>query len=479
MPTAVVIGAGPAGLTAALELIRNTNYTVEVFEADTAPGGLSRTVARGDDRFDIGGHRFFTKSKRVRDFWLSLLPLEGKAPDAESFLIRKRKSRILYEQKLFDYPLSLTPSTLKKLGIIRAGKILLSYIASTLRPEKNEKNLENFLINRFGSHLYKTFFKSYTEKVWGMPATSIDPAWGAQRIRGLSLFGALKNALIVERNPETSLIETFWYPAKGPGQIWDCATEEIKKKAEVHFGFRAVHMAVKEKRIDNIEFVERQTGRVIKRSPDAVISTIPIPELISSLSPAAPGNVLAAASGLQFRDFITVAVMTSRNGFDLTDNWIYVQDTNLRLGRVQIYPNWSSHLSKRKDKIWFGLEYFCQKDEELWSRSDEELAIFAFEELSKTGLLDNRQKMEEYHIIRTEKAYPAYNGSYGDFPAIVAFLNELENLFPVGRNGMHRYNNADHSCLAAMTAVDFLRGENISRSDIWSVNTEQEYHEKA
>ncbi|MDM7998227.1 MAG: NAD(P)/FAD-dependent oxidoreductase [Acidobacteriota bacterium] len=523
--TAVIIGAGPAGLTAAYELLKRTDIKPVIFECTGDIGGISKTVNYKGNRIDIGGHRFFSKSDRVMDWWRSMLPVQrpcerlpgsasqsvpdgpgdwhydANGPDPntvdEVMLIRSRKSRILYLRKLFDYPISLSLDTLSKLGFRRTAKIGASYLKARMAPIHQEKSLEDFLINRFGKELYATFFRDYTEKVWGTPCDQIKPEWGAQRIKGLSVTKALRHAagkmlssqpLKGNRNVETTLIEQFWYPKYGPGQLWETVARkivamggELRLRHRV-VGLRAEGGSIKEAQVHDVAADKRYSF-----AGDYFLSTMPVKDLIEGLKPAAPETVLAAARGLIYRDFITVGLLLKKlaltndavlNGGSNTipDNWIYVQEPDLKVGRLQIFNNWSPYMVEDPKTIWIGHEYFCTEGDAFWNRPDAEIINLAIEELGKISAMDKSNVLDST-LIRMPKAYPAYFGSYHQFPAIRDFVNGFENLFLVGRNGMHRYNNQDHSMLTAMAAVDKIAAGITEKADIWTINTEQEYHE--
>jgi protoporphyrinogen oxidase len=513
---AVIIGAGPAGLTAALELLRRTGIQPVVLEKSAYMGGISCTVNYKGNRIDIGGHRFFSKSDRVMDWWTSLLPVEhtshaehrlgyqnrertlrpaGSGPDAAAtdlvMLVRPRKSRILYLRKFFDYPLSLNLGTLKQMGVGRTVRAGISYLASAIWPVRPEVTLEDFLINRFGRHLYQTFFKSYTEKVWGVPCDQISAEWGAQRIKGVSLRKALAHGVkklagagssdVRQKESETSLIEKFLYPKFGPGQLW----EEVAKKVcsaggEILTGWSACRIHTSGDRVTGV--TARQENGELRHFPASyVFSTMPVRELVEALDAPVPQEVTEVSQGLIYRDFITVGLLLERfktreRGQSLTDNWIYIQEPDVLVGRMQIFNNWSPYLVRDASKVWIGLEYFCNETEDLWRLSDRKMIDLAVGEAEKIGILA-REDVLDATVIRMEKAYPAYFGTYGRFSEIREFVDRYENLFLVGRNGMHKYNNQDHSMLTAMTAVDNIVAGRRDKSNIWSVNTEVEYHE--
>ncbi len=531
---AIVIGAGPAGLTAAWELLDRTAIHPVVLEASDTLGGISRTAEYRGNRIDIGGHRFFSKSDRVMDWWLNILPQQGAParddrllgravplaeacrvrplgarraheippPDPEQtddvMLVRSRLSRIYFLGKFFPYPISLRRDTVLDLGLARVGRIGLSYAAARLRPIREERSLEDFLINRFGRELYRTFFEDYTEKVWGVPCRDIPPEWGAQRIKGLSITSALRHALqrslrrdasIAQKDTETSLIEQFLYPKLGPGQLWETAARQITAAGgEIRRNQRVVGLRVQDARIVSVTTEDPRSGDRAELEADLVFSSMPVRGLIRGMGDAPPVEVRDVAAGLPYRDFVTVGVLARRLKLrnetaiptlnDLVpDNWIYIQDRGVRLGRLQIFNNWSPYLVADPDTVWIGLEYFCNEGDTLWSKPDEEFARFAVEELASIGVVDPREVLDRV-VIRMPRTYPAYFGTYDRIDVVQRYLEGIENLVPIGRNGMHRYNNQDHSMLTAMIAVDGLAAGTLDRHAIWNVNAEDEYHEE-
>jgi protoporphyrinogen oxidase len=519
--TAIIIGAGPAGLTAALELLRRTRLKPIVLEKSEYMGGTSRTVTYRGNRIDIGGHRFFSKSDRVMDWWTSILPVEqtsdanhrlvyqsqersltakaaanGSAPDPEFedlvMLVRPRKSRIFYLRKFFDYPLNLNFATLRNLGAVRTVKAGLSYLASAIRPIRPEKTLEDFLINRFGRNLYRTFFKSYTEKVWGVPCDQISAEWGAQRIKGLSLRKALahhfqklfgkRQAEIGQKDTETSLIEKFLYPKLGPGQLWEeVANRVCAGGGEILTGWTVCGIHTSGDRVTGVT-ARSDSGERHFFPGQYVFSTMPVQELVQAFDTPAPAEVSKVSDGLMYRDFITVGLLLKRlaiggqNAGLLKDNWIYIQEPDVLVGRMQIFNNWSPYMVGDPDKVWIGLEYFCNDTDELWHKSDQDMIALAVAEVEKMGIAFSADCVDAT-VIRMEKTYPAYFGTYDRFHLVREFVDRYQNLFLVGRNGMHKYNNQDHSMLTAMTAVDNIVEGRRDKSNIWAVNTEMDYHE--
>ncbi|MDE1176795.1 MAG: NAD(P)/FAD-dependent oxidoreductase [Edaphobacter sp.] len=561
--TAIIIGAGPAGLTAALELLRRTDIKPIILEASDEIGGISRTIRYKGYRMDIGGHRFFSKSDRVMQWWIDLMPpasdndavisyqgqqrvvevpvdqpqhppLRGMGPLAREIeidtdteetdalgdedikehghtetvvthdpenpdlimLIRPRKSRIYYLRRFFDYPITLTATTLNNLGVTRTVKVGASYLKSRVTQITPEKSLEDFLINRFGRELYLTFFKSYTEKVWGTPCEKISAEWGAQRIKGLSLTTAVKHFVkktfagggkakgdIAQKGTDTSLIERFMYPKFGPGQLWEHVAEKvIAMGGEIHMQRTVDSIHCEGSRVVSIESVNAQ-GERETYSGDFFFSTMPMRDLVRAMDAPVPSNVREVSEGLEYRDFITVGLLVDKlkvkepDGGLLKDTWIYVQEPDVLLGRLQIFNNWSPYLVADPTKVWIGLEYFCYETDDLWKMQDDALKKFAIAELARIGIIDAKD-VSDAHVVRVPKTYPAYFGTYSRFDELKAYTDSFENLFLVGRNGMHKYNNQDHSMLTAMNVVDGLAAGRVDKAALWEINTEQEYHEE-
>jgi protoporphyrinogen oxidase len=517
--TAIIIGAGPAGLTAAIELQRNSEIKPILLEAGPQVGGLSRTVRYKGNRMDIGGHRFFSKSDRVMQWWLDMMPVEAGsnegaqlqyqgrqrevpqapvAPDPRTedlvMLVRQRKSRIYFLRRFFDYPIRLTADTLKKMGPVRTFRAGTSYIYSALMPRRQERSLEDFFINRFGRQLYLTFFKSYTEKVWGVPCHEISAEWGAQRVKGLSLtavvvdffkktFSGRQSGDLAQKGTETSLIEKFLYPKLGPGQLWEHAADLVRKNGgEIHFDIHIDRINVDGNKVVSIEGINQAGERTIYTG-DYFFSTMPVRDLIRAVSEEVPKEVVEVSEGLVYRDFITVGLLVSKlavvekDGGLLKDNWIYIQEPDVMVGRLQIFNNWSPWLVGSEGKVWIGLEYFCNDTDPVWKLSDEEMVRFAVEEVAKIGIL-KAEDVEDSHVVRVPKTYPAYFGSYDRFDVIRSYTDHFENLFLVGRNGMHKYNNQDHSMLTAITAVENIVNGVTTKENIWAINTEMEYQEE-
>ena len=524
-PVVVIIGAGPAGLTAALELVRDGRARPIVLEASDAVGGISRTVEYKGNRMDIGGHRFFSKSDWVMNWWREILPLAadaasvriayqgqsrsvmrggspGVGADATAaiesgrvMLVRDRLSRIYFLRKYFDYPIKLNGSTLANLGPLRLFRIGISYARSALFPRRAERSLEDFLVNRFGAELYRTFFRDYTEKVWGVPCNRISAEWGAQRIKGLSIVAALRHALrqrfgsaAGEQATQTSLIEHFLYPRLGPGQLWqEVARRVIEGGGEIRFGQRVEGVRHEAGRVLAV-LTRDAAGQVVESPGDHFISTMPVADLVAGMQPPAPADVREVAAALPYRDFITVGLLVSRMRLNRQsrstrannmppDNWIYIQERDVRIGRLQVFNNWSPDLVADPDKVWLGLEYFCQEGDDLWRREDQAMIELAAGELEQIGMID-RGDVLDGTVIRVPKTYPAYFGAYEEFPRVRAWLDGLANLYLVGRNGMHRYNNQDHSMLTAKLAVDAILDGKVGKAAIWNVNIDDDYHEE-
>jgi protoporphyrinogen oxidase len=516
--TAIIIGAGPAGLTAAIELQRRTGIKPIVIEASRAIGGLSRTVCYKGNRMDIGGHRFFSKSDRVMLWWLDIMPLEAGSrengrlryqgrqrelpsmtssadPRTEDLvmLVRPRKSRIYLLRHFFDYPIRLTSDTLKKMGLARTLRCGFSYLYSSLLPQRKEHTLEDFLINRFGKQLYLMFYKSYTEKVWGVPCHEISAEWGAQRIKGLSLrsvvthylketFRPMHSGDIAQKSTETSLIEQFLYPKFGPGQFWEHVAGLVRRAGgELHLGITIDRVHLEAGKVVSIEGVT-EAGERICYPGDYFFSSMPVRDLIRAVGSEVPKEVAEVAGGLLYRDFMLVGLLAKKlavaeeDGSPLKDNWIYIQDPNVMAGRLQIFNNWSPWLVSKPDGVWIGLEYFCNETDPLWKLSDEAMTKLAVQEATAIGIL-KPEDVEDSHVVHVSKAYPGYFGSYNNFDVIRNYTDRLANLFLVGRNGMHKYNNQDHSMLTAMEAVENIVDGVETKDNIWAINADMEYQE--
>jgi protoporphyrinogen oxidase len=511
--TAVIAGAGPAGLTAALELLRRSDITPIVIEADAQVGGISKTINFRGNRMDLGGHRFFSKSDWVMRWWQEILPIAeghaeaprplqihyrgqsrdltraGRAPPSSDavMLVRKRLSRIFYRRRFFDYPLTLNASTVKNLGLVEALKIGFSYGRAQLKPRSPEITLEDFLTNRFGARLYRTFFKDYTEKVWGVPCEQISAEWGAQRIKGLSVAKTIAHAITgpfrsssdtVQKGTETSLIERFLYPKFGPGQMWEEVAQRITALGGViQLRHRVAAMERTADKIIGIDVLDETAGEVRRVPCDYFLSSMPVKNLIAMLRPD-DTRIAQIAADLPYRSFMTAGLLlrNMRGRPAPADNWIYIQEPDVRIGRLQIFNNWSPALLADPSTVWLGLEYFCDQGDDLWTMQDERFLDFATSELEKLGLIE-RQDVIDRTLVRVPSAYPAYFGAYNQFGDLRNYMDRFSNLYPIGRNGMHRYNNQDHSMLSARVAVDSILGK-ASKQDIWNVNTEESYHEE-
>ena len=468
-PHVVIIGAGPAGLTAAYVLVTRYGIRSTIIESDAVVGGISRTVERDGWRFDIGGHRFFTKVREVESLWKEILP-------QHEFLIRPRLSRIYYNGKFYDYPLKAS-NALKNLGIIEAFRCVMSYVWARINPPKDQTTLEGWIASRFGWRLYEHFFKTYNEKLWGVPTNRMPADFAAQRIKNLSLFNAVVNALMPKRNQKdiTSLIEEFNYPKFGPGMMWERARDlVVEHGCSVVMNHRVVAVQHAHGRAHTVIAQDRAGIRSEYRC-DHVISSMPISQLLLGMDPPADAAVLAAARDLRYRDFLTVALVVPQE-YSFPDNWIYVHAKNVQVGRIQNFGAWSPFMVK-EGRTCLGLEYFVFEGDETWTRPDAQLIEQAKREIGLLGLVDPT-RVEAGYVVRMPKAYPFYDEHYrANVARIVEWLDtHAANVHPVGRNGMHRYNNQDHSMFTAMlTAENIATG---STHDVWSVNVEEEYHEE-
>lgn len=514
----IIIGGGVAGLTAALELLRRSDqYLPIIIEEEKEVGGIARTLTYKGNRMDIGGHRFFSKDERVMKWWMDILPLqkgqskddillgntekklakEGPDPEKEDqvMLVRRRVSRILYLRKFFDYPISLKPRTFINMGFVRTICSGVDYIAAQCHKRK-EISLEDFMINRFGKTLYKLFFEDYTKKLWGRHPSMIDASWGEQRIKGLSLSKTLINALksifkqkkqdLAQKETETSLIEEFIYPKYGPGQLWQAVADEIiKQGGQILTESKVVGITKEENHLAGV-YIERD-GKREQLEGDIIISSMPIKDLFECMDET-DDKVKEIATKLPYRDFMTVGILATKLnltnntklktvGNIVPDTWIYVQERDVKLGRIQIFNNWSPYLVKEfGQKVWIGLEYFCDEGDMYWNMSDEDFIAFAKKELIKLDIVDEENICDAVRY-RIKKAYPAYFDSYKDFDKVRSYLDQIDNLYCIGRNGQHRYNNMDHSMVTAFETVDNIINNRSSKDNIWAVNTEKAYHE--
>lgn len=513
MKKVVIIGAGPAGLTAAYELLKiGEKYDVVVLEESQAIGGISRTVRTGGNRMDIGGHRFFSKSDEVMKWWQNRMPLQAKpsfddellgrdkplsenGPDPKVddrvMLIRDRVSRIFYKNKFFEYPVTLKPSTIINMGFVTTIRAGFSYLAAVIN-KREEHSLEDFYINRFGKVLYSMFFEDYTEKLWGRHPSEISADWGSQRVKGLSIKALLKNIFQKIRGTkeiETSLIEQFWYPKYGPGQLW----EEVAHDIEFLGGkiVKGCKVESLHKTGDKIDYLVCNIGdKRARLDADIFISSMPLSELVSGIKgEEVPRDVLATATGLPYRDFVTVGLLVNKLnlknktkiktlGNIVPDCWIYVQDKGVKLGRIQIFNNWSPYMvSDPENKVWLGLEYFCKEGDSFWELDDQQLTDYVATELEAMDIVSKNDVLYS-HCERVKKAYPAYFDTYCYIDLVIDYLNKVDNLYCIGRNGQHRYNNMDHSMLTAMRAVEVIKNDSNDKSCIWNVNVENKYHEE-
>lgn len=513
----VIIGAGPAGITAGYELIKQTNgeYEVIILEESSEIGGISRTVRHNGNRMDIGGHRFFSKDDTVMEWWKNLMPIQGKSsfddkllkrrkklkkggPDPEKedrvMLVRNRVSRIFYKKKFFDYPISMKWQTIKNMGFFTTFKAGFSYLFSCIH-KLEETSLENFYINRFGRVLYSMFFEGYTEKLWGRHPSRISADWGAQRVKGLSITAIIKDVFskVFNRNTnkkkvETSLIEEFYYPKFGPGQLWETAAADFEKMGGIiRKNAKVTGIHQENSSVSYLEYEEN--GELKKMEADIVISSMPIKDLVRGMNDV-PEEMRLIAEGLPYRDFVTVGVLVERlnlkNETDIKtlnnivpDCWIYVQDVGVKLGRIQIFNNWSPYLVKDvQEKVWIGLEYFCNEGDKFWNMTDKQCIRFAAKELVKMGVISSSDDILDAHREKVKKAYPAYFDTYDDMDKLIDYLNTVDNLYCVGRNGQHRYNNMDHSMVTSFETVKNIVNNAKDKSNIWNVNTEDEYHEE-
>ena len=483
----MIIGAGPAGLTAAWRLLRDAkeHYHPIIIESADLVGGIACTVNYKGNRMDMGGHRFFTKSQEVEDAWFGLEP--------NNFEKRTRVSRIFFQNKFYDYPVSLTLRTIANLGFLQTFSAGFSYLKAAIK-KRPEHSLEDFYINRFGKVLYGLFFERYTEKLWGVHPRDLSPEWGAQRVKGLSLTRVVLDFLTKpfrkkgSKNVETSLIDWFWYPLFGPGQYWEQMAESVVASGgEIRMNSEVVGLETTRKggvlQITAVQVRDTITKEQYRLEADAFISSMPIKDLVVALGDVVPKPVREIAVGLPYRDFMMVGLLVDRLTLDsgqdglVPDCWIYIQDPDVKLGRIQIYNNWSTDMvAASADTVWLGLEYVCLEGDELWSSRDEDLIAFATSELVDMGVIA-QGAVQDGTVVRVKKAYPAYFGAYEHFDEVREFLLTIDNLYCVGRNGQHRYNNMDHSMLTSFEAIRALLDPNYDRRALWNVNAEQEYIE--
>ncbi len=458
----VIIGGGPAGLTAAYELSKHGKKSVVLEKADRV-GGISRTETYKGYRFDIGGHRFFTKVGEVEQLWQEVM--------GDEFIKVSRLSRIYYKSKFFSYPLE-PYNALSNLGLINSILIMWSYFKAKLSPNPVEENFEQWVSNRFGKRLYKTFFKTYTEKVWGIPCTEIRADWAAQRIKGLSLTKAITNALFGSNNTKT-LIKEFNYPVYGPGQMWERFQQKLDSKGSpVHLNTEVVGIERDGYRVNSVTV--KQNGSTSKVVGENFVSSMPVSLLLKKLNPAPPKAILKAANSLKYRDFLIVSLIVDQAEL-FPDNWIYIHSPEFKVGRIQNFKNWSRAMVPDQSKTCLGMEYFCNEGGKLWQMSNEQLVELASREVKALGLVDPEVNIEDGTVIRQFKAYPVYDDEYRQKVEVIQeYIQKFENLQTVGRNGMHRYNNSDHSMLTGLLAAKNILGE---KHDLWNVNVERSYHE--
>ncbi|MGI6205615.1 MAG: NAD(P)/FAD-dependent oxidoreductase [Anaerovoracaceae bacterium] len=520
MKKIVIVGAGPAGLTAAYELVKkNTEgpeeYQVIVLEESSCYGGISKTVNYKGNRMDMGGHRFFSKIPEVNAWWQEMLPMQGAparddrklertipltkgGPDPETedkvMLTRQRVSRIFFDDKFYDYPISLKLQTFRNMGFANTVRVGGSYLKAMIHKQP-EDNLENFFINRFGRKLYSMFFEYYTENLWGRHPRDIDASWGAQRVKGLSIFAVIKDVFErtfgkKNRKVETSLIEEFKYPKYGPGELWDVTAEKvISLGGTIRKNARVTRIHKNEAGV--ITSVDYETdGQIVSEPAEIVISSMPLKDLVGGMNDV-PENIAAIAAGLPYRDYMTLGVLVKKlalkNETDrktigniVPDCWVYVQDRKVKMGRFQIYNNWSPYMVQDlENTVWVGLEYFVNEGDEYWNLTEEEFSKIGVEEMLKIGLIESADDVLDTHMEKVKKAYPAYFDTYDEIGKLVDYLSAIPNLYCVGRNGQHRYNNIDHSMCTSFEAVKNIVSGREDKTNVWSVNTEQEYHEEA
>ncbi len=489
MKKIIIVGAGPAGLTAGYELVQRTkDYEVIIMEESTAVGGISKTVIYHGNRMDMGGHRFFSKNDRVNDWWKTMIPYaDNKKQTSQDYVMlhRKRVSHIYYHNTFFEYPINMNFNTIRNLGLVKTLCAGFSYLYACVF-KKPEISLENFYINRFGKKLYEMFFKDYTEKLWGIPASKLSPDWGVQRVKGLSICVMIKQIYQKflgrhKQEVETSLIDAFQYPKYGCGQLWEHVGQQfVKLGGQIKYGCMVCGLYDRNGEITQVEYMKN--GIKYCENADIVISSMPLRNLVVSLNNV-PKKIMKIASGLQYRDFVIVGVLLDKKEFNqqggTKDCWIYVQDSSASVGRIQIFNNWSPYMVENpKDTIWLGLEYFCSEGEAIWNRTKKEWKEVVKAELQKIGLLSKKAHILDCHYEKVKKAYPSYVGTYHQLKILKEYLNHFDNLYCIGRNGQHRYNNMDHSMLTAFEAADDIILHKKEKDNIWNINTEKEYHEK-
>lgn len=492
---AVIAGAGPAGLTAAYELLKNTDIHPIVLEATDAIGGISQTVNYKGNRMDIGGHRFFSKSEEVMNWWQNIMPMADPDKTDRTMLTRNRVSRIFFLRKFFDYPISMKKETFLNMGFCNMMKAGFGYLWSCVH-KLPETSLENFYINRFGRPLYEMFFEGYTEKVWGVHPSKLGADWGSQRVKGLSILSVLKDMFQKafgtkkdNQHVETSLIEQFIYPKYGPGQLWETVASDVKQMGgEVLMQHEVIGVNIEDDKVVSV-VAKTTTGEEVVFPCDYFFSTMPIKDLVPAIKGIdVPEQVREIATSLPYRDFITVglcvkemqiknqtAIQTYKNR--VPDTWIYIQERDVRIGRLQVFNNWSPYLVKDyENTMWIGLEYFCTEGDTFWNMSKDEFIQMAIDELVKIDIIRKEDVLDACHV-KIKKAYPSYHGTYYQLDEVKTFLDTIPNLYCLGRNGQHRYNNMDHSMMTAIECVRNIKNGVASKENIWNVNTEKEYHE--
>jgi protoporphyrinogen oxidase len=509
--TAIIIGAGPAGLTAAYELLEHTDIIPIILEATPDIGGLAKTVQYKGNRLDIGPHRFFSKNDKVMQWWQNILPIAAgeknitisyhnkqtivqsdpapQDPD-KVMLVFDRLTRIYFLRTLFNYPVKLNRETISHLGLFRIMKIGFSYLKTKLFPRRPELTLEDFFINRFGKELYTTFFKDYTEKVWGISTNQISAAWGAQRVKGLSLTKTIRNIFsskkkqgIEQKDTETSLIEKFLYPKYGPGQMWETVANIIRSKGgKIFLTHEVKKIHHHNNRIASLIALDKTTGQEVEFNGDFFISSMPVKDLLQGFTGTVDAEAKKVASNLIYRDFIVVGLLLkdiklkNKDGSPVKDNWIYIQEKEVKMGRLQVYNNWGDAMvNDPKHTYWIGVEYFCNEGDDIWRKTDADIVELATKELASINIIDEADVLDAT-VVRMLKTYPSYVGAYEKFDLIRQYVDQFPNLFLIGRNGMHKYNNQDHSMLTAMQAVENIRMNITSKDNIWKVNTEDEYN---
>ena len=478
MQRVVIIGAGPAGLTAAYELSKYPDkFKVVVLEESNSIGGISKTINHNGNLMDMGPHRFFTKVEAVQKWWEEMMPLEKNSSADERVLLKKnRYTRIFFKGKFFDYPVKLNATTFDNLGFNEMLKVGGSYLKSLLFKRK-ENSLEDFFINRFGKKLYSMFFEGYTEKVWGRHPRNISTEWGAQRVKGLSGIAVLKNVIckalnIKQKKIETSLADTFYYPKLGSGQMWEITAKEATNNgAEIILQAKATKIhRTPDKKISGITY--EHSGKNYHLSCDILLSSMPLKDLVADMEDV-PENIQKIADGLPYRDYIIVGILVERLNVTVPDHWVYVQGDDVKMGRFVVFNNWSLSMLNNSNAVWLGLEYFCQEGDEMWMSSEKDFASFAINEMVEKNLISSADAVKDYHVERVKKAYPAYFDTYSKIDELKKYLDCCTNLYCIGRNGQHRYNNIDHSMCTSFEAVKNILSGTEDKSNVWIVDTEE------